>query len=172
MNFPRPGVIRQRKIAKSIRSPTAAAGGLNSDPVACTQAGAELSRHRLDRSAAADNARPARCAVDAAVQSPRREHTSVGKQGYFAISQHFYLTDNSIAAAIFSASAAARPKRILPHPQRIGVFESFGGGVQRIRHVRADACNSGLSRPRAHAACDGFIVSEGIAGAGIDATDG
>src|ERR1019366_3332468 len=54
----------------------------------------------------------------------------------------------------------------------VGVFEGLGGGVEGVGHVGVDAGDSVFSTARAHATGDGFVIGEGLAGAGIDAADG
>src|ERR1019366_10059302 len=54
----------------------------------------------------------------------------------------------------------------------VGVFEGLGGGVEGVGHVGVDAGDSVFGGARAHATGDGFVIGEGLAGAGIDAADG
>ena len=91
---------------------------------------------------------------------------------HFAIGKHFNLANDSVAAAMLPLSAAARPKGISANAQRIGILQRLGRSIQRICHVGMHARDAGFGRTRAHAARDGLIVSEGIAGTRIDSTDG
>src|ERR1700722_6457349 len=63
-------------------------------------------------------------------------------------------------------------QRISPQSDRVGVLERFRRSVERIGHVGMDAGDAVTVGTRPHAASDGFVVSEGVAGARIDAADG
>src|ERR1700677_1187887 len=151
-------------------APAAAAGRFNSDALARLQPRTELSRHYFHRAIIADHGRLPGSAVAASVESPWRARATFGEQGYFAIGEDFNLADDAIATWVLSGAAAVCSQQISPHSQGIAILQGLGGRVQRIRHVGVNAGNPRLGRPRAHAAGDGFIVSEGIADARVART--
>src|SRR5579871_4537309 len=96
----------------------------------------------------------------------------MGKQGHLAIGKDFDLTDDAVASMESASSAACRSKRVGTDAQRICIFQSLCGSVQRVSHVSVHAGDTVLCWARAHASSDRFVIGEGLACESIDAANG
>src|ERR1019366_8200923 len=97
-------------------SPAAAAWGFDANAFAAPQARAALAGHEIGRTIGAKYFGPSRRSVLAACETVRLRLAPVGEQGHGGVGEHFHLSDDAVAAAMFAVPAAARAQRILHHP--------------------------------------------------------
>src|SRR5258708_21380885 len=102
-------------LLRSGMSPTAAAGGFDADTLTFFQTSTELSRHPFGQTVFADDRGLPRCARLAAGQTPWPAGAAVCQQSYIAVCQHFNLTHDAIATAMFPGSPPIPPKRGEPN---------------------------------------------------------
>src|SRR5664279_5707440 len=111
------GSKETRKMSVLFRfTPAAAAGGFDANSFAAPQARAALARHEFGRTISANYLGPSRRSVAAARETVGSRLAPVGEHGHGGVGEHFYFSDDAVAAAMFSFSAATRTQRILRHP--------------------------------------------------------
>src|SRR6185437_17152801 len=115
---------------------------------------------------------PAGSTITSALESIGSARTAISQQRNIGIAEQLNFTHDSISTAELSFAATALAQRVSRHAQRVGVLQSFSRSVERVGHVRMHAAHAGPVRPRAHSACDGFVIGKRLSAAFIDTADG
>jgi hypothetical protein len=108
-------------------------------------------------------------AVSASFETPGSKVPALGQQRELRWDQHLNFWNQSIAAAKLTAAARSTATRITLHAERVSLLQRLNGRVERVAHVRLQACYAIYAGARTHAAGRGFVGGEASPGARVNA---
>src|SRR5438874_9414651 len=95
-------------------------------------------------------------------QAPRAAASAIGLQrDGRRVAEDLDVTADAHAPGPAPRAAGALTQLVAGDPEGVGVLESLGGGVLRVRHAGVDAVHAGEARAASLAAADGLVVGEG-----------
>src|SRR4029079_18944660 len=98
----------------------------------------------------------------------RPELAAIRQKGDLRLGEKPHFPNHAVAATGFACATGTAAKSIPDDANRVGVFERFDRRVESVRHVSVNAREAVQAWTRAHAARNCFVISNGLASAGID----